>query len=357
MPDDHPGLLLKYRALPREISDPSIFDISGYPHYENVCSNVLAFYLDPQREHGLGNLLLTSLLELADAPFDGIHDVKIQREYPTISGGRLDLLITSRTHVVGIENKIFHHLANDLPDYLNTVNQVACGRTSVHIVLSARKVKIKDEKTLFKNITYTDLWARIQPELGFHATSATQKWVTYLLDFIKTTLGFSENGMELELTDMDRFFITHEAEADRFVADRENFISKLNARVNRLRTTLDNSDRRMPPEVTRRWIYASSCLVHELTLSGHKVALDLYIGPQGWMLQFFGRNQPARQHVETIVSKRRSEFPFENDRFILEKWPLDTSIDQIEAGLRGSIEWIINAAKDRALGDDLAETR
>ena len=26
---------------------PTFQEISGYPHYENVCSNILAFYLDP----------------------------------------------------------------------------------------------------------------------------------------------------------------------------------------------------------------------------------------------------------------------------------------------------------------------
>lgn len=38
------------------------FQVSGYPHYENVVSNILAFYLDAQEEHRLSNLWLESLM-------------------------------------------------------------------------------------------------------------------------------------------------------------------------------------------------------------------------------------------------------------------------------------------------------
>lgn len=34
-------------------------DVAGFPSRENVCSNILAFYLNPAAEHGLGDLLLT----------------------------------------------------------------------------------------------------------------------------------------------------------------------------------------------------------------------------------------------------------------------------------------------------------
>ena len=37
-------------------------EIGGYPHYENVCSNFLAFFFNPERPHGLGSLFLDALV-------------------------------------------------------------------------------------------------------------------------------------------------------------------------------------------------------------------------------------------------------------------------------------------------------
>ena len=62
MTSEYDDLLYEFEALP-QIS-MSIFDIAGYPHYENVCSNILAFYLDPNNEHGLGKLLYLCLMSL-----------------------------------------------------------------------------------------------------------------------------------------------------------------------------------------------------------------------------------------------------------------------------------------------------
>ena len=45
-------LLTEFQLLPLAANSKSIFSVAGYPHYENVCSNVLAFFLDPANEHG-----------------------------------------------------------------------------------------------------------------------------------------------------------------------------------------------------------------------------------------------------------------------------------------------------------------
>ena len=34
----------------------TFMDISGYPHYENVVSNILSFYFDDSEEHGMKDL-------------------------------------------------------------------------------------------------------------------------------------------------------------------------------------------------------------------------------------------------------------------------------------------------------------
>jgi hypothetical protein len=56
------ALLDEFSKLPDRVKRrPTLMEIAGYPHYENVCSNILAFYLDPEEPHGLGTLVLDAL--------------------------------------------------------------------------------------------------------------------------------------------------------------------------------------------------------------------------------------------------------------------------------------------------------
>ena len=56
-------LLDEFEGLPGRISRPQTFmEIGGYPHYENVCSNFLAFFFDPEGPHGLSSLFLDALV-------------------------------------------------------------------------------------------------------------------------------------------------------------------------------------------------------------------------------------------------------------------------------------------------------
>lgn len=81
MTSEYDDLLYEFEALP-QIS-MSIFDSAGYPHYENVCSNILAFYLDPNNEHGLGKLLylcLMNLISANEARPDSAQSFRVSRE-------------------------------------------------------------------------------------------------------------------------------------------------------------------------------------------------------------------------------------------------------------------------------------
>jgi hypothetical protein len=84
-------------------------EIVGYPHYENVCSNFLAFFFDPEGPHGLGSLFLDTLVGAIG--IEGVEEglggnVSVEREVFTGAGNRIDILIKSDSHAVLIENKI-----------------------------------------------------------------------------------------------------------------------------------------------------------------------------------------------------------------------------------------------------------
>lgn len=106
---DFTKILLDFKSIPRKKRKKTFMEISGYPHYENVASNILKFYLDPSNEHGLKDLVLNSLLHLIDEDFQFDNDfeqIEVYREHKTIEENRLDLVILTDNYAIGIENKV-----------------------------------------------------------------------------------------------------------------------------------------------------------------------------------------------------------------------------------------------------------
>ena len=190
----------------------------------------------------------------------------------------------------------------------------------------------------FVNVTYSDLWRKVRENLGFYAKSATQKWTTYLIDFMETTE--SLGGECMDLTDRDWFFIENKDIAEKFVKDRESLISQLNAQIVKLKDIIENSEE-APKQFEKRWIYLSSCLVHDYILSGNKVAFDLFISSKGWELQLFGRNLSSNNYITQLVSARRDELSIEDGRFTIAHWPLNTGLEDIKEKLCNWMTWII----------------
>jgi hypothetical protein len=104
------SLLDEFKKVQGRISRPQTFmEIGGYPHYENVCSNFLAFFFDPEGPHGLGSLFLDALVD--SIGISGVEEglggnVSVEREVVTGAGNRTDLLVKSDSRAVLIENKI-----------------------------------------------------------------------------------------------------------------------------------------------------------------------------------------------------------------------------------------------------------
>ena len=53
---------IKYENTYSDLSE-NYFSVSGYPHYENVASNILQFFFDSRAGHGMKDLWLSALLE------------------------------------------------------------------------------------------------------------------------------------------------------------------------------------------------------------------------------------------------------------------------------------------------------
>ena len=87
--------------------------IAKQPHYENVLSNIYAFFFDVNEEHGMNDLFLRSfqeliyMTELGEKKNIELHNnFTIETERGTKGGGRIDLLLSSDHHAIIIENKV-----------------------------------------------------------------------------------------------------------------------------------------------------------------------------------------------------------------------------------------------------------
>jgi hypothetical protein len=139
--------------------------IAGYPHYENVCSNILAFFLEPTKEHGLDDLVLKGLVAAAGENPDDIdfERAKVDREVGTEDRKRLDLIVSVNEgeFVIGIENKIGAPLYNDLEAYGRLIDKHRKGQRSrsLKIVLSLRETPTTND---FKSVTYKKLFFEVR---------------------------------------------------------------------------------------------------------------------------------------------------------------------------------------------------
>lgn len=183
--------------------------IAKQPHYENVLSNLLAFYFDPKQAHGLGFLFLDCLLELVmqkapDKNLSFADPIAVSTEYGTESG-RIDIRLADEAHAVVIENKVFHHLNNDLEEYWKAAifdrkyEEVNC----VGIVLSLYPVSdIAHEH--FINLTHGDFLRRVMGRMGPYMMQAEDKYVVFLKDLYQNTISLSEATMKSD--DLEFYF-------------------------------------------------------------------------------------------------------------------------------------------------------
>ena len=199
------ALLAAFKELPPTLQrDPTTLELSGYPHLENVYSNILAFFLDPGCEHGFGSLFLESLLSVAgyDARQDG-EGVEVKTEESTMSRKRIDLVIYTGTLIVGIENKIYHPLHNDLEDYGRHLAEQANGRRVCKILLRLNLPPEDDQKLFgFKPITYREYFDEILRRIGHTLIASKDRYLIFLLEVIETVNHLTEGSvMKPEMLD------------------------------------------------------------------------------------------------------------------------------------------------------------
>ena len=139
----------------------TIFCLGGRSHYENATSDLLAFFLDPQEEHGLKTLFIDALIEVADLSGAYGEELTVMRERRTENNKRLDLLIQDSLSLLVIENKHWATDNNPFADYEAYVRGLAAGplARACEFVLLGFQGEARDRAIppLWKQVRY-DAW-------------------------------------------------------------------------------------------------------------------------------------------------------------------------------------------------------
>lgn len=194
---------LNQNIIPKIKKRPKTFlGIAKQPHYENVMSNIYAFYFNISEVHGMHDLFINSLLELinetkfgAQKKVNEITDFNVNTEVSTKKNGRIDILLYSNDHAIIIENKVYHTLNNDLEDYWSSTKVTDnLEENKIGIVLTLNKLNVTHPH--FINITHLEFQKRIIQNLGNYLMEAKDKYVVFLKDFYQNTLNMSKSEMD-----------------------------------------------------------------------------------------------------------------------------------------------------------------
>ena len=312
--------------------DPTTLELSGYPHLENVYSNILAFFLDPEREHGFGPLFLESLLSVAKckAIQDG-EKVEVNREEITGTRKQIDLVISTDTLIVGIENKIYNVLHNDFKDYGQHIDKKACNRDvcKCKILLG---LKLEDERKLsgFKSITYQDFFDEVLQRIGPTLIGSSDRYLKFALEVIETVKHLTEgSAMKPEMLN---FFQKYEEGVDSLLQEVNDLKKEMRNRVDILWTDFRSA---FPNITVYRWrqnhkLYDS--VVCEIkTQNNFTLEIYTFISPKGWRIKVL-TTEGNFQRVKSWLERPGSNWREENEegyRYLSADLPYNTDISEV----------------------------
>lgn len=202
---------LNQNETPKIKGKPKTFlGIAKQPHYENVLSNLYAFYFNVNEVHKLKDLFVASLLELIKAKLkeqnkekealQSFYDFNVETEYSTIDGGRIDLLLSNDEQAIIIENKVYHHIKdNDLDDYWNSIKVEDDNKIgvilSLHPIAEHQYSGFKNSNQ-YINITHNILLQQVYKNIGDYIVASNNKYIVFLNDFHQNIMNLTQPYME-----------------------------------------------------------------------------------------------------------------------------------------------------------------
>jgi len=323
---------------------PTFLEITGYPHYENVCSNILAFFLTPEAPHGMESLLLKSLIACNPQQGENLNlsNISVEREKVTDNGNRIDLYIETDTHLIAIENKIWHDPVNPFDDYalyMQSQNKKIEGSKKILLFLLGLNLTQSIKNSDFVFVSYVELFSEIRLRIGDYLTHSDQKYLSLLLDFM-ISIENLQRGYRMD-KQLFNFIRKNSDEVIEIMSKVNEYKAELREKVKEVGDkTIVHASLPINKFYYRESGKLSDILVHDIEFpDGIKVAIDAILNPEGWEIQIFSRRQEHRETVKSILNEKGISINGK-DRFNYKKFDFEESQDIVAKELTFLIEKI-----------------
>ena len=331
---------------------PTLMEIAGFPQWENVYSNILAFLLNSEQIHGFGPLFIRSIMAIYSSrcpdgwPKKGFDPEslqateKVEREVRTSTNKRIDILIECADFVVCIENKIWSGLHNDLGEYREYCEKLSDEHPDrvVGIVLSPHCVSNPSlQAHRFVSITYSDLVHEVRQRMDSYIGSHNTRYRFLLCDFLEQAERISRTNTMSD--DQRRKFLEFWRENDEKI---NNIQSRCDAMHSDLRaremaqTHIQQCEQRLTKrenEVFKTWIYKGNVSVFDLADGGHIGGCGLFLDVEFHPLRvthYLGKRRGDKPDAlaSKIGRKCGKKFVNSSDRpsLIYDQSPFDESV-------------------------------
>lgn len=176
------------------LAKPNIFEILRLSHHEIRHSNFLAWLLDPNQSHNLGDTLLKWFLKevfqdekvawIDEFEVDGVRtqDIVVHREFKHI-----DLLIEFPDWVVVIENKFgSSEHSNQLARYRKVAHKNFPNKPKAFVYLTPHyeEPRAEDDRAIYVNFTYSAIVQLLQQACDIYSATMPDRVFGYIADYI-----------------------------------------------------------------------------------------------------------------------------------------------------------------------------
>lgn len=304
----------------------TFMEVSGYPHFENVTSNILSFFFTSDAEHGFEDLFFKSLVSLvAGNNIQLTQGVSAERECQTQKTNRLDIVLRNEAYIVGIENKIFSGIQNDLEDYKKTVDHLAKQENKVplHIILSLKNESSVATSKGFVNITYHNLFESIKSNLGSYMQTADSTWLLFLKDFMNTINALQKAGGNMN-KEFLTFIVKNQNTVEKLLVDCFSIKAEFTSQTKRLLGLVDLSkyeqDMKFITYCYNPRIDLFSSLVIDIKQGDQKIlVVETYIEPTGWHVSIW--NRYGKAEGKALLEKKLNSLNIKFHNYNFDKNP------------------------------------
>lgn len=318
------SLLLEFEAI-RPIAEPpppTYLEITGKAHKEDVISNVLAFFFDPDQPHGLGSLFYSTFMQCMGNT-DDVSDERIEavsREVTTAKGLRIDLVVETSKRILAIENKVHHWLNNDLDEYAAHIGRLDRVKTCHLAVLSL----YPQQANSVPNITYRAFLIALEAQMAKHNIKVADNYAPFLKDFFTTIRNLETNDMLDEK--LRKYFVENEQVLNRLLTEKSQFDGDVNSKAHKLMGMFENR-----PEVNKLVWERYVVINQKFFPNGLHLKVDCVIKYDGyWIHVFVQRHGKDNTTAETL-----NYIPYFKDCTDWNTWvnqeviPFDTPLQEV----------------------------